>query len=92
MSPDAAVAVALQALGWIVGEEDLRQVFLGASGATLESLRAGAADAELQAAVLDFLLMDDAWVMRFCDDHGLPYDAPSRALASLPGQALPHWT
>jgi hypothetical protein len=35
--------------------------------------------------VLDFLLMDDAWVVAFCDAAGLPYEAPMRARAALPG-------
>ena len=32
--------------------------------------------------------MDDAWVVRFCDDTDTPYDAPVRARAALPQSRL----
>lgn len=89
---EAAETLALQALGWLIGNDDLRDVFLGASGASEADLRARASDPEFLASVLDFLVMDDAWVVAFCDGHGLPYDAPMRARAALPGGAAVHWT
>jgi hypothetical protein len=92
MTPDQAEIVAIQALGWLVANDDLRDVFLGASGASVDDLRNRAAESDFQAAVLGFLLMDDEWVKHFCDDHGLPYETPYHAQQSLPGQALPHWT
>ena len=67
MTPSAAETIALAALGWLAAQDDLWPVFLGATGADAAavrlSVRAGAADAEFLAAVLDFILMDDAWVM-----------------------------
>ena len=90
MTPEQAEIVALQALGWVVGEEDLRDVFLGATGASVEDLRSRAADVDFQGSVLGFLLMDDAWVMRFCDAHNLDYQTPFEAQQSLPGQGTPH--
>jgi len=89
---EAAETLALEALGWLVGNNDLRDVFLGASGAGAGDLRARAHDAEFLASVLDFLLMDDAWVMAFCDAAAHPYDAPIRARAALPGGVQVHWT
>jgi hypothetical protein len=35
--------------------------------------------------------MEDRWVQRFCDDEGLPYDAPLQALRALPGQMRDEW-
>lgn len=92
MKAEQAEAVALQALGWLVAQDDLRDIFLGSTGARADELAERALDTSFQAAVLEFVLMDDAWVVRFCDALGLPYEMPMRALASLPGQALPHWT
>ncbi|MEJ6708796.1 MAG: DUF3572 domain-containing protein [Amylibacter sp.] len=92
MTPEAAEVVALQALAWIVGNDDLRGVFLGASGASVDDLRTSAADVDFQASVLAFLLMDDQWVIEFCDDHRLDYQTPNQAQQSLPGQGVPHWT
>ena len=92
MTPDAAQTLALQALGWLVAQDDLRDGFLGATGASPDDLRARASDPEFLGAVLDFLTMDDAWVMGFCRAHGLPFDAPMRARQALPGGAQMHWT
>lgn len=91
-SPDAAETLALDALSWLVADEELLPVFLGATGASEADLRARAGDAEFLGSVLDFLLMDDAWVTRFCDARGLPYEAPMMARAALPGGAQVHWT
>ena len=92
MSPEAAEVIALQALAWIVGNDDLRDVFLGTSGASVDDLRTRAVDVDFQESVLVFLLMDDQLVIGFCDDHGLDYQVPNIAQQSLPGQSIPHWT
>lgn len=92
MSPEAAETLALQALAWLVANDDLLPVFLGSTGAGQDELRARAAEPEFLAGVLDFLMMDDAWVMGFCDANGTPYDRPMQARAALPGGARMHWT
>ena len=92
MTPDAAQTIALQALGWLAGHEDLAPVFLGATGGTAEDMRNRATDPEFQASVLEFVTMDDAWVVAFCDQAGLAYDAPRRARYALPGAEQVHWT
>lgn len=92
MSPQDAETVALQALGWIAAQDDLLPVFLGASGADLADLRHRAAEPEFLGAVLDFLLMDDAWVMGFCTEAGHPFTRPAEARAMLPGGGQTHWT
>ena len=92
LSADAAETLALQALAWLVGNDDLLPVFLGATGAGQDELRERAAEPEFLGAVLDFLMMDDAWVTGFCDAVGLPYDHPMQARAVLPGGAQMHWT
>ena len=55
-------------------------------------MAAAARNPEFLGAVLDFLLMDDAWVIAFCDAEGHPYTAPMMARAVLPGGAATHWT
>lgn len=89
---DSAETIALQALGWVLGPSDLAEVFLGASGIAPQELRRRPDAPEVLAAVLDFVLMDDAWVMAFSAEAGLPPEAVARARAALPGGALPHWT
>ena len=89
---DHAETVALQALAWLAANEDLLPVFLGASGASEADLRASASDPVFLGAVLDFLMMDDAWVMAFCDAHALPYERLMEARQALPGGAQVNWT
>ena len=92
MQRETAETVALQALGWLAGNADLWPVFLGATGASEADLRARAAEADLLGVVLDFVMMDAAWVVAFCDAHGHAYDVPMRARAALPGGQEMHWT
>lgn len=92
MQRDAAETVAIKALSWLVGHDDLLPVFLGATGAALADVRERAADPEFLAAVLDFVMMDDAWLIAFCEGADLDCSAPMQARQSLPGGALPNWT
>ncbi|MFA5537803.1 MAG: DUF3572 domain-containing protein [Gemmobacter sp.] len=85
-----AETLALRALGWIAGDEEMLGHFMAASGASPAELRARAQEPEFLGAVLDFLLMDDNWVTGFCDAEALDYTAPARARAALPGGA-PDW-
>lgn len=87
-----AETVALQALGWLAGNEDLFPVFLGSTGASAGDLAKAAGQPAFLGSVLDFLLMDDAWVMAFCEAENLPYEAPMRARMALPGGEQIHWT
>jgi len=89
---DNAEVTALKALAWLVSNEDLSPVFLSSSGLSEAELRARAGETELLGSVLDFLLMDDAWVMAFCDSHELRYETVMRARAALPGGEQVHWT
>lgn len=91
ISADSAETLALRALGWLVGNEELLPVFLGSTGAELSDLRARASDPAFLASVLEFLTMDDAWVIAFCDAERLPYDTPMQARSVLGGGDV-HWT
>ncbi len=92
LGQDQAETIALQALAWLVGNDELRPVFMGASGIDESDLRSRAGDAEFLGSVLDFLLNDDAWVVECCDAAALPYDKLMQARAALPGGQQVHWT
>ena len=92
LSEESAEILAIKALSWLVGNDDLLPVFLGSTGATEADLRQRSKDPEFLASVLDFLLMDDAWVQGFCDVEGYAGDFPLRARAALPGGAQVNWT
>lgn len=89
---EVAETIALQGLAWLAGNDELLPVFLGATGASESDVRENAADPTFLGAVLDFIMMDDAWVVEFCDTHSLPYDRPMIARAMLPGGEQTHWT
>lgn len=91
MKQESAELIGLQALGWLAGNDDLFPGFLGSTGADAQSVAAQAGDAVFLASVLDYILMEDGWVIAFCDAVGLPYTQPRLARAYLPGgEAL--WT
>lgn len=92
LSQDSAEVLAIEALSWLVGHDELLPVFLGSSGAGEDDIRQQAKNPEFLASVLDFLLMDDLWIKEFCDSADYAYDFPVRARAALPGGAQVNWT
>jgi hypothetical protein len=92
MKQEQAEIVAIQALGWLAEDRDLLGVFLGASGADINDLKQAASDPAFLGSVLDFILMDDSHVIRFCDAVSRPYETPMQARQALPGGAKVNWT
>ena len=92
MRQDFAENVAIQALGWLAGQDDLMPVFLGASGMDVNDLKQIAADPVFLGSVLDFILLDDSHVTGFCDAANLPYETPMQARQMLPGGEVVNWT
>jgi len=92
MSPERAETIALQALGWLVANDDLCPTFLGSSGSSLQDMRDRATDPQFLGSVLEFLTMNDEWIISFCDSAGLGYDMPLRARYALPGSEQVEWT
>lgn len=92
MSPERAEQIGVAALVWLAANEELFPVFLGSCGATADTLREQAENPAFLGSVLEFLTMDDAWVMAFCDVEGMKYDDPLRARYALPGSEHVHWT
>lgn len=87
-----AETLAIDALAWLVANDELCPVFLGSTGASVSDLRDRAGDPAFLGSVLEFLTMDDRWVVAFCDAAGLRYDQPLRARYALPGAGQVHWT
>ncbi|PIE12905.1 MAG: hypothetical protein CSA70_08080 [Rhodobacterales bacterium] len=92
ISQESAETLALNALAWLVSNDELLPVFLGATGAGIDDLKANASNPAFLGSVLDFLLMDDAWIVGFCDQTQTAYDQPMQARAALPGGAQVNWT
>lgn len=92
MKQEIAETRAVTILGWLAGQQDTFALFLGASGATEACLRTRAGEPEFLASVLDFLLLDDAWVIACAADHGWRPEEILAIRAALPGGDLPNWT
>lgn len=92
MNEKQAEIRALSVLSWLVNNEELLPVFLGATGASESDLRERAGESEFMASVLDFLMMDDAWVIQYCDGEQIPYTTLMLARQSLPGGTDVSWT
>lgn len=92
MTPENAEICALQAFAWLISQEELLPVFLGSTGASRDDLRERVTEPGFQVSVLDFILMDDAWVVSACDALGWPYEQIQTVRMALPGGGDVHWT
>ena len=92
MTPQNAEIIALKALEWLIGEEEICNTFLGATGMAQSDLSARATEAVFLSAVLEFICMNDEWVIAFCHAQALAYDVPMQAAQNLPGGERTHWT
>ena len=63
MDREIAETRALEVLTWVLSEDDLIQVFMGATGASENDLRSNTLSHEFLLSILDFVLMDDSWVI-----------------------------
>ena len=63
MDKEIAETRALEALTWVLSEDDLIQVFMGATGASQNDMRSNTLSHQFLISILDFVLMDDRWVI-----------------------------
>lgn len=92
MNQDQAEMIAIKALGWLAANDELCPIFLGSTGASADEIGSRIADPVFLASVLEFITMDDNWVMEMCDSIGIRYEDPLRARYALPGAENVNWT
>lgn len=92
MTQGEAETIAIGALGFLAAESDRVGAFLSAAGAAPDDLRARAADPAFLGFVLDHLLGDEAAVLAFAAETGMPPENVMRARRVLPGGDAPEWT
>ena len=92
MTPEAAETYALKVLGWLVSEAEILPIFMSSSGSSAADVKARAQDADFLIAVLDFVMLDDAWVLAACQASGLAPEAMQIARQALPGGSMVNWT
>jgi hypothetical protein len=71
MTPDVAQTIALKALGFIANSEGALDRLMELSGLDRLTLRERAAEPEILASLLDFLLADEGLLVDFCHDESL---------------------
>jgi len=91
-SVDAAETLALNALGWLVADDDLVQSFSSASGAQPEMFAELATSRSFLVSLLEFLTSDDSRVLAFSSAAGVDPMMPVEALRQLQGRAGMNWT
>lgn len=92
VNSEKAETVALQALVWILEDDELTTRFLGMSGADPQMLRQNADSAEVLCSVMDFILTEDKMVLEFAGAVNVPPETVVAARHSLPGGEQVHWT
>jgi len=85
MTIDQAETIALQALAFIVKDEDLLPQFLMNSGLTPQDLKDRFRDPEILGGILDVLLADDSVLLAFCNSLSLSPETVVLARRALPG-------
>jgi hypothetical protein len=66
-----AEILALTGLEWLAGDKDGIQRFLDQSGTDASALREAAGSPEMAVAVLDFLLANEDFLLRFCESAAI---------------------
>ena len=92
MNTDRAETIALQALAFLAADDEALGGFLHFTGLEMGGLRAAAANPEILAGILDYLLQDETMLLAFCEAAEIRPDEPIRARAYLPGGDIPHYT
>ena len=92
MNEEQAKIVALQALAYLVGDENVLHRFMALSGVELSDLRSRADDPSMLTGVLDFFLGFEPQLLEMCEATGLPAKAPAQARQHLLGGRYEEWS
>jgi hypothetical protein len=85
LNPVQAEILALKALTFLTHSPETLSGFVSATGIQPADLRARAGDPEILAAVMDFMLADDARVTAFCQELAIGPREVQAARRALPG-------
>ena len=92
MTSQEAEIYALKVTNWLISNQDLLDVFMSSTGVNDATIKSDFHEGVFLAAVLDFLLLDDNWVIDACDAMQLEPDAMHTARLLLPGGERVNWT
>ncbi len=92
MQQEQAEILALKALTYLAGLDEMMDRFSALSGMAAGDILERAGEPEMLAGIMDFFLTDEALLTEFCEEHEIDPEDPARARMALPGGDLPHWT
>ena len=92
MTSDDAEIYALKAANWLLSNQELLDLFMGSTGVSENTIKSDIQNTVFLVAVLDFLLLDDKWVMQACDAMKLQPELMQTARLFLPGGDQVNWT
>lgn len=79
--------LAIQAVAYLLTDDDTRQGFLNATGLEEEAIRAGLENQLFLAGVLEYLLSREDLLLDFCEQNEIQPELPARAQQTLAGGA-----
>ena len=92
MTSDDAEIYALKAANWLLSNQELLDLFMGSTGVSENTIKSDIQNTVFLVAVLDFLLLDDRWVIEACDAMKLQPELMQTARLFLPGGDQVNWT
>lgn len=92
MTSDDAEIYALKATNWLLSNQELLDLFMGSTGVSENTIKSDIQNTVFLVAVLDFLLLDDKWVMEACGAMKLQPELMQTARLFLPGGEQVNWT
>ncbi|WP_376871431.1 DUF3572 domain-containing protein [Albirhodobacter sp. R86504] len=92
MQQEDAQLIGVNALGWIASQETVFEAFLMNTGARPEDLRALAGEDGFLTQVLDFVMLQDEWVIEFASASSMAPERVVMARAVLGHGDTRHWT
>ena len=92
MTLEEAETYALKATNWLVSNQELLDLFMGSTGVSENTIKSDIQNTVFLVAVLDFLLLDDKWVIEACDAMELQPELMQTARLFLPGGDQVNWT
>ena len=92
MTSQEAEIYALKVTNWLLSNQDILGVFMSSTGVSEATIRSNFHDGVFLIAVLDFVLLDDNWVIAACDAMQLEPDVMHSARLLLPGGERVNWT
>ena len=92
MNLEQAEIYATKVATWLISNEEMLKIFMGSTGVSGNTIRSDFQDGVFLAAVLDFLLLDDNWVIAACQAMQLEPEAMSAVRLLLPDGQKVNWT